>query len=29
VPIAGGGGANSAGMLDWTDAQWDALKPKQ
>jgi len=26
---SGGGGVNTSGMLDWTDEQWDALKPKK
>ncbi len=26
---SGGGGVNTAAMLDWTDQQWDALKPKK
>jgi NAD(P)-dependent dehydrogenase (short-subunit alcohol dehydrogenase family) len=26
---SGGGGVNTAGMLDWSDAQWDAIKPKK
>ena len=26
---SGGGGANTAAMLDWTDEQWDALRPKK
>lgn len=26
---SGGGGANTAAMLDWTDEQWDAIRPKK
>jgi NAD(P)-dependent dehydrogenase (short-subunit alcohol dehydrogenase family) len=26
---SGGGGANTSAMLDWTDAQWDAIRPKR
>jgi NAD(P)-dependent dehydrogenase (short-subunit alcohol dehydrogenase family) len=26
---SGGGGANTSAMLDWTDAQWDAIRPKK
>ncbi len=26
---SGGGGANTSAMLDWTDEQWDALRPKK
>ncbi|MEO8559061.1 MAG: SDR family oxidoreductase [Rhodospirillales bacterium] len=26
---SGGGGVNTSGMLDWTDEQWDELKPKK
>lgn len=26
---SGGGGANTSAMLDWSDDQWDALKPKK
>ena len=26
---SGGGGANTQQMLDWTDEQWDAIRPKR
>ncbi len=26
---SGGGGANTSAMLDWTDEQWDAIRPKK
>ncbi|HKU99086.1 MAG TPA: SDR family oxidoreductase [Vineibacter sp.] len=26
---SGGGGASTAAMLDWTDEQWDAIRPKK
>jgi len=26
---SGGGGANTQAMLDWTDEQWDAIRPKK
>ena len=26
---SGGGGANTLAMLDWTDAQWEAIRPKK
>ena len=27
--LTGGGGANTSAMLDWTDEQWDAIRPKK
>jgi NAD(P)-dependent dehydrogenase (short-subunit alcohol dehydrogenase family) len=26
---SGGGGANTSAMLDWTDDQWEAIRPKK
>jgi NAD(P)-dependent dehydrogenase (short-subunit alcohol dehydrogenase family) len=26
---SGGGGANTAAMLDWSDAQWEAIRPRK
>ena len=26
---SGGGGANTQAMIDWTDAQWEAIRPKR
>jgi NAD(P)-dependent dehydrogenase (short-subunit alcohol dehydrogenase family) len=26
---SGGGGASTAAMLDWTDAQWEAIRPRR
>jgi hypothetical protein len=26
---SGGGGANTSSMLDWTDEQWAAIRPKK
>jgi NAD(P)-dependent dehydrogenase (short-subunit alcohol dehydrogenase family) len=26
---SGGGGANTNAMIDWTDEQWDAIRPKK
>jgi uncharacterized protein YbdZ (MbtH family) len=25
---SGGGGASTQSMLDWTDEQWEAIRPK-
>jgi len=26
---SGGGGASTQSMLDWTDEQWEAIRPKK
>ncbi len=26
---SGGGGANTQAMIDWTDEQWEAIRPKR
>ena len=26
---SGGGGANTQAMIDWTDEQWEAIRPKK